>query len=543
MTNSNLKRVYWLDFLKSIPRRQLASTIFYGILRILISTLWPYIMYRYIQTGNKNSPFDILIGILLVVVLFLISGFASHRQSLINVNIMETFSLNLVQRMWNKINSLEWLGFYSKTRVYFFDLFMVDAWRLRLGMIALLELIIINGIITGVLILFIAFISLPLFFLCLAGILIIAFFQFYSNLRIRPFVQDFHQAWRNQHHWISKVIDQFSFLKMDRGYQESENANTENTGKFLASNAALLVAHSKWRTINQSLGNAVRLLIFAMGFYWVQIHFIHLPELMLVLLIISVIQNNMSQLPGAVNSLIEALESQKSIDLFFLLEEEYKIEILHPQQASELKNIAIKGLSFYYAEKPVKENFEIILERGNIYLWRGANGSGKTTMANILLGFLQPNSGTLQINGQSSDWNLLKQFRNRFAFVNQESPLFIGTVKENILFGHPGEELAFEEIKNTWLEALMPPGVQSENRPVGERGEGLSGGELRRLTLIREWIRNSDLFILDEPLNHLDDFSIDEIKREIVNKKNESIIIIISHQKGFETIADKIVEF
>jgi ABC-type transport system involved in cytochrome bd biosynthesis fused ATPase/permease subunit len=80
-------------------------------------------------------------------------------------------------------------------------------------------------------------------------------------------------------------------------------------------------------------------------------------------------------------------------------------------------------------------------------------------------------------------------------------------------------------------------------RSVGERGEGLSGGEAKKIALIRETLRSSELLILDEPLNHLDEFSIQEITREVLKIKQNTIVIIISHQNGFESIADKIIEF
>ena len=111
-----------------------------------------------------------------------------------------------------------------------------------------------------------------------------------------------------------------------------------------------------------------------------------------------------------------------------------------------------------------------------------------------------------------------------------------------MLFGHPEAEKAWADLPSTWLSALMP-GTKPEDKLLGEKGEGLSGGEARRLALIREWIRLADMFILDEPLNHLDDYAINEIMREIVSIKANCIVIIISHQQGFEAIADEIRQF
>jgi ABC-type multidrug transport system fused ATPase/permease subunit len=527
--------------LRSIPKKKLISTVFYGITRILVSAAWPWLMYHYIQKRHDSSTSQIMIIIIAIVAAFVLTGITSHRQSLINVSIMEEFSLKLEERMWKKMISLDWLTFHGKNRVYFFDILMADAWRLRQGMMALLEFIIINSIVTCSLTLFIAFISWPLFVLCAVGLLLVAVAHSYSTFKMRPFVKHFQNAWRAQHYWIAKAVDQFDLVKLDRAYKESEEINSKNTTAFLASNSSMLRAQSKYRTINQAAGNIARVIIFITGFYWVQIHYVPLTDLVLVLLIVSIVQNNVLQLPGAMHSFIEGQESRNSlIDFFSLHEEELP---LVATEIARVDSIFVEGLTFNYNDKPVIDNNDVFLEKGKIYLWRGGNGSGKSTTAHVLLGLLTPQRGTLTINGKKSDWAILKQLRNRFAFISQDAPLFTGTVKENILFGLPDAENAWNKIPSTWLSALLPGNNNAEHRLLGERGEGLSGGEAHRLALIREWIRSADMFILDEPLNHLDDYAINEIKREIINIKANCIVIIISHQQGFETIADEIKQF
>jgi len=359
---------------------------------------------------------------------------------------------------------------------------------------------------------------------------------------MRPFVKQFQNAWRVQHHWIAKAADQFDLLKMNRGYAASEETNRKNTSAFLASNAAMLRAQSKYRTINQAVGNVARVVIFITGFYWVQVHYIQLTDLVLVLLIVSIVQNNILQIPGAMHSFIEGQESAESIIAFFSLPQEEQAIALPNADITSIDSISINSLAFNYNDEPVIEHSDIFLEKGKIYLWKGSNGSGKSTTAHILLGLLTPQEGTLIINGKKTPWATLRQLRNRFAFVNQDAPLFMGTVKENLLFGHPEAEKAWADLPSTWLSALMP-GTKPEDKLLGEKGEGLSGGEARRLALIREWIRLADMFILDEPLNHLDDYAINEIMREIVSIKANCIVIIISHQQGFEAIADEIRQF
>jgi ABC-type bacteriocin/lantibiotic exporter with double-glycine peptidase domain len=533
---------YWRRFLGSMPRRQLMLSIFYGLSRIVISMAWPFFLYRTLKEIGIISYSQIIINMALVAIMLILVAIATHLQSKINIKVLKVSVLKLIDQIWKKMNALDWLTFHGNNRVYYFDLLMVEAWRLRAGMAALLESLIINSLVAGVLSLSIIFISWQLFIVCLSGLIVIGIGYYLSSTKTRPLLKKFHHAWRNQHHWIAKSVDQFDLVKMDRAYEQSAATNLKNSTLFLDINSTLLTSQMKWRNINQLLINIVRISVFVIGLYWVRVDIIGLDDLLLVLLIVSIVQSNVMQIPAALNNFIEAQEALKTISRFFNLKDESD-NLKLVSDIAPIEKITIRDLSYGYNDKPVIEHVDIDLEVGKIYLWRGCNGSGKSTAAHILLGLLSPKHGKLAINDQVVDWKELKSLRKRFAFLNQDSPIFMGSVKENILFGNMLPIEAWNELQATWLSGLLPLSSKVDNKMVGERGEGLSGGEAKRIALIRELLRYSELLILDEPLNHLDEYAIDEIKREILTIKSKTIIIIISHQMGFESIADEIKEF
>ncbi|MNL04262.1 Lipid A export ATP-binding/permease protein MsbA [compost metagenome] len=407
----------------------------------------------------------------------------------------------------------------------------------------MLESIIINGLIAGVLSLFILFISWQLFLVCFGGLLLMAIGYYISTKKNRPLLKQFHMAWRDQHHWIAKCVDQFDLIKMGRAYDASIAANLKNSNTFLEVNSNMLTCQAKWQNINQLIANVVRIGVFVIGIYWVRLGVVGLEDLLLVLLVVSMVQSNVMQIPSALNSFIEAQEALKTISNFFSLKDEEDDAHYSINDQEPISKITIRDLSYGYDEKPTIDSINIDLEVGKIYLWRGRNGSGKSTAAHVLLGLLYPDRGSLIINDEFRDWKDLRFLRKRFAFLNQDSPIFMGNIKENTLFGHPHPEKAWGMLQTTWLSGLLPKSDQISDRLVGDRGEGLSGGEAKRIALIRELLRSSELLILDEPLNHLDDYAINEIKREILTIKATTIVIIISHQVGFESIADEIKEF
>ena len=534
---------FWTSFFRSMEKLSLIGSLSIGVLRILASTVWPIFLYKSLQQIGDSSDTDILINLLAVIFLLLFAAISHSFQSKINIAILSKFTVELSSRIWKKMNALDWLTFHGNHRVYYFDMLLIETWRVRNGLVAILESIVVNILIAVVLSVFIGFVSLPLFFVCLAGLCIMASAHILATVQTRPYVKQFHEAWRVQHHWVAKCVDQFDLIKMDRAYTESLNAHQRNTGEFVAVNSQLLLTQAHWRNINQFVANMVRIAVFMVGIYWVKVEFISLDGLLLTLLIVSIVQANISQITGGMTNVMEAQESLNTISLFLGLSEE---KIADPDSFTEfpaIKRIVIRDLTYGYNNTFVVENVDLNLHTGNIYLWRGANGSGKTTVAHILMGLIEPEQGTLKINDQPADWATLRSLRKRFAYLNQDSPIFMGDIKENALFGHPEPQLAWESLQTNWLFKLLPGTHQDGARRVGERGEGLSGGESKRVAFIRELLRSSEILILDEPLNHLDEYVIREIEREIVNIKANAIVIIISHQSGFERIADEIRDF
>ncbi|MGJ7032969.1 ATP-binding cassette domain-containing protein [Niabella hirudinis] len=532
----------WTGFLRMIPKKQLLSTLAYGIFRIIAATIWPYFLYRYLKDSTLPHVTELVPGVLAVLLLFIGSGVASYRQSAINIELLKTFSLELTERIWKKMHALNWLTFHQQSRVYYFDMMMVEAWRLRGAMGAVLEVLAINGIVAVALIVVIALISFPLFLLCLGALAVLGGLHLYSMRKQRPCIQQFHAAWRRQHHWVAKSVDQFDLIKMGRGYARSANQNREETDQFLESNSEKLRQQSRWRIANQAAGNLVRVLIFLVGIFWLQQGYVQFSELLIVLLLVSVVQSNLMQVPGAVSALMEGQDAAVTLSGFFDLVEE-PVPDPEPVPPGAIGQLSFKGVGYLYNGGAGIQDLDLDLVRGKIYLWQGRNGSGKSTAAHMLLGLLEPQEGSLFLNGEPAGWEVLKTLRSRFGFLDQDAPIFMGSIKENTVFGHEEPERAWAGLGSSWLYGLLPSGSDPNSRHVGERGEGLSGGEAKRIALIRELLRSHEVLILDEPLNHLDESAIRVLRQEIAHLKKDRIIIIISHQPGFESIADEIRSF
>jgi ATP-binding cassette subfamily C protein CydD len=136
----------------------------------------------------------------------------------------------------------------------------------------------------------------------------------------------------------------------------------------------------------------------------------------------------------------------------------------------------------------------------------GASGAGKTTILNLLLGFLQPDKGRILVNDIPLAALAPDNWRENIAWIGQRPVLFHGTIKENILRGRPkasaGEiEQAAGRAGVLAFSMHLPEGLETQ---VGELGQGLSRGQAQRVALARAFIKNAPLLLLDEPTAGLD---------------------------------------
>ncbi len=157
-------------------------------------------------------------------------------------------------------------------------------------------------------------------------------------------------------------------------------------------------------------------------------------------------------------------------------------------------------------QKPVLENLSFKIGRGEILLLTGASGAGKSTILDLVLGFLQPQAGLITINGAALE-SLVPAARSKMlGWIGQKPVIFAGTIEDNIRFGRPeasDSELS-DAIRHAHLSELIASLPQGLKTPVGEAGYGLSGGQAQRLAIARAFLKDAPLLLLDEPTAHLD---------------------------------------
>lgn len=176
-------------------------------------------------------------------------------------------------------------------------------------------------------------------------------------------------------------------------------------------------------------------------------------------------------------------------------------------------------------------NFRI--KEGDNILLKGKSGVGKTTVVNLIFGYIEPDKGIIKISGKKIEDYSLKSIRENIGYMSQEVMLFSGSLKENMTFGREVEdEVLKTAIKNSRLEDMierLPNGLETES---GEMGFTLSGGERKRIGLVRLFLKNPKIIILDEPFAGVDINSRILVKQVIDKLFSDRTRIVISHDEN-----------
>lgn len=198
--------------------------------------------------------------------------------------------------------------------------------------------------------------------------------------------------------------------------------------------------------------------------------------------------------------------------------------------------ILINNLSFHYPKKQKKVldclSFEI--KFGQKIGIIGKTGVGKSTLIDLLLGFLKPTSGSISVDGKNIYENL-NNWRSLIGFVPQKINVINGTIKDNIIFGavdnyYNNQDLRLlEAIDKSEFRQVITGLKKGLDTTVGDKGLNLSGGQLQRLAFARALFQNPEILILDESTNALDPETEKKLINNLVNYENKKTIIMISH--------------
>lgn len=218
----------------------------------------------------------------------------------------------------------------------------------------------------------------------------------------------------------------------------------------------------------------------------------------------------------------------------------------NPVPVPDLRVLEFDNVSFTHqtASTAALSDVRFRVQRGETIAFVGPSGAGKSTLVKLLVGLYAPKAGLITYNGVESRRVDLDRLRERIGLVTQETQLFSGTIRENLLFAHPGatDEECIAVLRRAAADNLLRRGERGLDTVIGEGGMKISGGEKQRLAIARALLRKPHLLVFDEATSSLDSLTEEEISRTMrqVAETTDVITVLIAHRLSTVMHADRI---
>ncbi|PYS50027.1 MAG: ABC transporter ATP-binding protein [Acidobacteria bacterium] len=217
-----------------------------------------------------------------------------------------------------------------------------------------------------------------------------------------------------------------------------------------------------------------------------------------------------------------------------------------PVMLSSVHQIEFDNVAFQHQSASTKalDGISFTVSLGQTVAFVGPSGSGKTTLVKLLVGLYRPQSGDIRYDRFSIDDIDLDALRERIGLVTQDTQLFSGTIRENLLFVNPNasDQECMAVLNKAACQSLLARADKGLDSVIGEGGVKVSGGEKQRLSIARALLRGPNLLVFDEATSSLDSLTEEEISETIrdVSMRKDLITILIAHRLSTVLHADKI---
>jgi len=200
----------------------------------------------------------------------------------------------------------------------------------------------------------------------------------------------------------------------------------------------------------------------------------------------------------------------------------------------DIYSVELKNIGFQYDQQPVLKQFSMAIKKGEMVGISGESGRGKTTLLNLVLGFLQASEGELIINGKSMKHEEVKTHWPAVAYVRQQGFFIHDTLFRNITL----EEFTQDEgrlrnaIAVSGLDKVLEKFPEGAGKVITENGRNISGGQQQRIAIARALYKDASLYLLDEPFNELDDEAVDALLQHFRQlAEGGKMILLVTHDK------------
>lgn len=325
--------------------------------------------------------------------------------------------------------------------------------------------------------------------------------------------------------------------------QEINRLNT-TTGKILALELKKLKYIRSLSFIQGTIINFLRTGIMFFMLYLIFTKTITFGEFFSLLFYSFYIFGPLQELGNVISTYREAEASLNNFELLMQTPEEKRA--VNPEHIGAVESLYFNNVSFKYnsSSSHAISGVSYEVKKGETIAFVGPSGSGKTSLVKLLVGLYTPTEGEVLYNDVSFEDLDKEELRSQIGFVTQDTQLFAGTIRENLLFVKPNatDEECLDALNKAQCQNLLERGGKGLDTIIGEGGVKVSGGEKQRLSIARALLRTPKILIFDEATSSLDSLTEEEISKTIrdVSQSSSHITVLIAHRLSTIMHADKI---
>ncbi|MDC0690576.1 type I secretion system permease/ATPase [Mitsuaria sp. RG] len=253
----------------------------------------------------------------------------------------------------------------------------------------------------------------------------------------------------------------------------------------------------------------------------------------------------LGQIAGLITRYQQAQLTMRSTDALMSLPQEREAEHQALEHTALLGGISINHATFRYPGQaaPALNDVSATLKPGERIGIIGRSGSGKSTLARLLMGFHHPDEGQVLLDNLDLRQLDIADLRSQVGYVAHDLPLLAGSLRDNLTLGarHVSDARMLEVAELTGVSELARQHPQGFDRPVGERGQLLSGGQRQAVLLARALLLEPPILILDEPTSHMDNSSEEQLRQRLLNWVPGKTLLLVTHRTSMLSLVDRLL--
>ncbi|MBU1643081.1 ATP-binding cassette domain-containing protein, partial [bacterium] len=365
-------------------------------------------------------------------------------------------------------------------------------------------------------------------------IFLILFYAMMIRKPLQESIESSHEASAKKNGILIETLQNIETVKTMNMAGKRQWEWEESTGEIAEKNLKSRLLSSSIPTITNLFIQLNTIFVVVFGVYLIKEFELTMGGLIAVVILTSRTVGPMGQAAGLITNYADAKTSYETLNNIISQPAERPVGKEFLKRSDFIGKIEFKEVSFTYpdADIPALEKVSFTINSGEKVAIIGRIGSGKSTIAKLILRLYEPDSGSILIDGIDIDQIDPADLRRYIGYVPQDINLFRGSIKENIISSerHPHDEDVLHAAKVSGTDAFVHTHPKGYEMPIGERGAGLSGGQRQSVGIARALMQNASVMLMDEPSNAMDQTTESQLIGRLKEEFKEKTLILVTQK-------------